>query len=70
MVDIHLLLSKVYKDEICDQHGVEIFREFVNNKVKIEVFENSVLTMVKDFTILQEETCTEDFLYDEKPEID
>ena len=70
MVDIHLLLSKVYKDEICDQHGVEIFREFVNNKVKIEVFENGVLTMVKDFTILQEETCTEDFLYDEKPGID
>ncbi|MBO7144621.1 MAG: hypothetical protein J6W13_07330 [Salinivirgaceae bacterium] len=69
-VDIHLLLSKVYKDEICDQHGVEIFREFVNNKVKIEVFENGVLTMVKDFTILQEETCTEDFLYDEKPGID
>ena len=69
-VDIHLVLSKVYKDAICDQHGVEIFREFVNNKVKIEVFENSVLTMVKDFTILQEETCTEDFLYDEKPEID
>ena len=69
-VDIHLVLNKVYKDEICDQHGVEIFREFVNNKVKIEVFENGVLTMVKDFTILQEETCTEDFLYDEKPEID
>ena len=69
-VDIHILLNKVYKDEICDQHGVEIFREFVNNKVKIEVFEKGVLTMAKDFTILQEETCTEDFLYDEKPKVE
>jgi hypothetical protein len=69
-VDIHLLLEKVYKDEICDKHGTQIFREFVNNKVKIEVFENGNLTMAKDFTILQEETCTEDFLYDEKPKIE
>ena len=65
-VDIHILLSKVNKDEICDKHGTQLFREFVNNKVKIEVFENGVITMVKNFTILQEETCTEDFLYDEK----
>ncbi len=67
--DIDVWLRKVYKDVICDQQGVEVFREFENNKVKIEVFENGVLTMTKDLTILQEETCTEDFLHDSKGDI-
>ena len=66
-VDIHLVLSKVERDEIYEWIGdnKHVVKEFENNKVKIEVFENGVLTMAKNFTILQEETCTEDFTKDE-----
>ncbi|MBO7145672.1 MAG: hypothetical protein J6W13_12745 [Salinivirgaceae bacterium] len=66
-VDIHLLLSKVERSEIYDWIGdnKHVVKEFENNKVKFEVFENGVLTMAKNFTILQEETCTEDFTKDE-----
>ena len=73
-VDIHLLLSKVERSEIYEWLGDNrhLVKEFENNKVKFEVFENGVLTMVKDFIILQEETCTEDFMNDDNypnPEI-
>lgn len=64
-VDIHLVLRKVDKDAIYDIHEKRVIKEFENNRVKFEVFENGVLTMVKNFTILQEETCTEDFTKDE-----
>lgn len=66
-VDIHLVLSKVERDEIYEWIGdnKHVVKEFENNKVKFEVFENGVLTMAKNFTILQEETCTEDFTKDE-----
>ena len=63
-VDIHLALNKVDRSSIYDKYEKQVIKEFVNNKVKIEVFENGVLTMVKNFTILQEETCTADFTDD------
>ena len=64
-VDINILLNKVSRDAVYDWYEKRIINEFVNNKVKFEVFENGVLTLVKDFTILQEETCTEDFTKNE-----
>lgn len=63
-VDIHFLLNKVDRDEIYDKYKKQVKKEFVNNRVKFEVFENGALTMVKEFTILQEETCTADFTDD------
>lgn len=65
-VDIHLVLNKVDRDMIYEWFGdnKHVIKEFENNKVKFEVFENGVLTMVKNFTILQEETCTADFMND------
>ena len=66
-VDIHLVLSKVERDEVYEWIGdnKHVKKEFENNKVKLEVFENGVLTMVKNITILQEETCTADFTNDD-----
>ena len=65
-VDIDLLLNKVDRDMIYEWWGdnKRVIKEFENLKVKIEVFENGVLTMVKNLTILQEETCTADFMND------
>lgn len=64
-VDIHFALNKVDRSSIYDKIEKRVIKEFVNNRVKFEVFENGALTMVKEFTILQEETCTEDFTKDE-----
>ncbi len=64
-VDIHFALNKVDRGSIYDIIEKRVIKEFVNNRVKFEVFENGALTMVKEFTILQEETCTEDFTKDE-----
>ena len=63
-VDIHFLLNKVDRYEIYDTHEKRVIKEFENNRVKFEVFENGAPTMVKEFTILQEETCTADFTDD------
>ena len=63
-VDINFLLNKVSRDAVYDIIEKRIVDEFVNNKVRFEVYENGALTMVKNFTILQEETCTADFADD------
>ena len=64
-VDINILLNKVQRGTIYDSYEKRVLQEFENYKVKFEVSENGVITMVKEFTILQEETCTEDFTKDE-----
>ena len=64
-VDINFFLNKVNRHTIYDTHEKRVIKEFENNRVKFEVFENGAPTMVKEFTILQEETCTEDFTNDE-----
>ena len=63
-VDINFFLNKVNRHTIYDTHEKRVIKEFENNRVKFEVFENGALTMVKEFTILQEETCTADFTDD------
>ena len=63
-VDINFMLNKVKRDMIYDFIEKRLVDEFENNKVRFEVYENGALTMVKNFTILQEETCTADFADD------